>query len=38
VKDFNVGIIALLVNVVALTIVSALTAGRRVPLETQTIE
>ena len=38
VKDFNVGIIALLVNGAALTIVSALTAGPRVPLETQTIE
>jgi SSS family solute:Na+ symporter len=38
VKDFNVGIIALLVNGAALTIVSALTAGRRLPLDTQTIE
>jgi SSS family solute:Na+ symporter len=36
VKDFNVGIIALLVNVVALMAVSVVTAGRRVPLAGQT--
>ena len=36
VKDFNVGIIALLVNVVAFVAVSAVTAGRRLPLASQT--
>ena len=36
VKDFNVGIVALLVNLVVLVVVSAVTAGRRVPLAGQT--
>ncbi|HEY1856333.1 sodium:solute symporter family protein [Acidocella sp.] len=36
VKDLNVGIIALLVNVIVLTVVSAATAGRRVPLASET--
>lgn len=35
VKDFNVGIIALLVNLVVLVVVSAVTAGRRLPLASQ---
>jgi solute:Na+ symporter, SSS family len=35
VKDFNVGIIALLVNVVALVAVSAVIAGRGLPLASQ---
>jgi SSS family solute:Na+ symporter len=37
-KDLNVGIIALLANVATLTIISALTASRRLRLETQTVE
>jgi SSS family solute:Na+ symporter len=36
VKDFNVGIIALLVNLVVLVAVSAVTSGRRLPLAGQT--
>jgi hypothetical protein len=36
VKDFNVGIIALLVNLVALVVVSAVTSGRRLPVVGQT--
>ena len=38
VKDLNVGIVALLVNVAAIMVVSAVTAGRRLPLASQTTE
>ena len=38
VKDFNVGVIALLVNLVVLMVVSAVTAGRRVALASEASE
>jgi solute:Na+ symporter, SSS family len=38
VKDINVGVVALIVNVVVLTVVSAATAGRRVQLVEETVK
>jgi SSS family solute:Na+ symporter len=38
VKDLNVGLVALLVNIVVLAVVSAATASRRLPLASQTIK
>ncbi|HVE22700.1 MAG TPA: sodium:solute symporter family protein [Acidocella sp.] len=37
-KDINVGIVALLVNVLVLTVVSVVTAGRRLPLASEVIK
>ena len=37
-KDMNVGVVALLVNVVVLTVVSVATAGRRQPLASEALK
>jgi SSS family solute:Na+ symporter len=37
-KDINVGVVALLVNLVVLAVVSAATVGRRLPLASETIK
>jgi SSS family solute:Na+ symporter len=38
VKDINVGVVALLVNVAVLAVASAVTAGRRLPLAGEAIK
>ena len=38
VKDINVGVVALVANLVVLAVVSAVTAGRRLPLASEAVK